>query len=92
MAVLSYNKARMMLVMDPAAVIHSLLYLTGFLLAVTLTMAIILSRQFSTGIIDPVSRMETAMARVEKGDLTATVTVNSNDELGAGRARAGGAL
>jgi sigma-B regulation protein RsbU (phosphoserine phosphatase) len=73
----------MMLVMDPAQVIQSLLYLTGFLLAVTLTMAIILSRQFSTGIIDPVRRMEAAMAKVEKGDLTATVTVNSNDELGA---------
>jgi sigma-B regulation protein RsbU (phosphoserine phosphatase) len=83
MAVLSYNKARMMLVMDPAQVIQSLLYLTGFLLAVTLTMAIILSRQFTTGIIDPVRRMEAAMAKVEKGDLTATVTVDSNDELGA---------
>ncbi|MCK5205712.1 MAG: HAMP domain-containing protein, partial [Desulfobacterales bacterium] len=83
MAVLSYNKARMMLVMDPAQVIQSLLYLTGFLLAVTLTMAIILSRQFTTGIIDPVRRMEAAMAKVAKGNLTATVTVNSNDELGA---------
>jgi sigma-B regulation protein RsbU (phosphoserine phosphatase) len=82
MAVLSYNKARMMLVMDPAQVIQSLLYLTGFLLAVTLTTAIILSRQFSTGIIDPVKQMENAMARVEKGDLAASVTVSSNDELG----------
>ncbi len=82
MAVLSYNKARMMLVMDPAEVIQSLLYLTVFLLIVTLAVAIILSRVFSTGIIDPVGRMETAMARVEKGDLTATVTVDSNDELG----------
>jgi len=36
MAVLSYNKARMMLVMDPTEVIQSLLYLTAFLLAVTL--------------------------------------------------------
>jgi sigma-B regulation protein RsbU (phosphoserine phosphatase) len=65
MAVLSYNKARMMLVMDPAEVIQSLLY------------------TFSTGIADPVRRMEAAMAKVEKGDLAATVTVNSNDELGA---------
>jgi sigma-B regulation protein RsbU (phosphoserine phosphatase) len=82
MAVLSYNKARMMLVMDPTDVIQSLLYLTAFLLIVTLAVAIILSRMFSTGIIDPVGRMEAAMAKVEKGDLTATVTVNSNDELG----------
>jgi sigma-B regulation protein RsbU (phosphoserine phosphatase) len=83
MAVLSYNKARMMLVMDPAEVIQSLLYLTAFLLIVTLAVAMILSRTFSTGIIDPVRRMENAMAKVEKGDLTANVTVNSNDELGA---------
>jgi len=83
MAVLSYNKARLMLVLDPSDVIQSLLYLTAFLLAVTLAVALILSRLFSTGIIDPVRRMEAAMARVEKGDLTATVTVNSNDELGA---------
>ena len=82
MAVLSYNKARMMLVMDPAEVIQSLLYLTAFLLVVTLAVALILSRTFSTGIIDPVRQMEHAMAKVEKGDLTASVTVNSNDELG----------
>ena len=83
MAVLSYNKARLMLVMDPAEVIKSLLYLTAFLLAVTLAVALILSRLFSTGIIDPVRRMQAAMARVEMGDLAATVMVNSNDELGA---------
>jgi sigma-B regulation protein RsbU (phosphoserine phosphatase) len=83
MAVLSYNKARLMLVMDPAEVIKSLLYLTAFLLAVTLAVALILSRLFSTGIIEPVRRMQSAMARVEMGDLAATVTVNSNDELGA---------
>jgi sigma-B regulation protein RsbU (phosphoserine phosphatase) len=82
MGVLSYNKARLMLVMDPAQVIQSLLYLTAFLLTVSLTVALILSRMFSTAIIDPVSRMEAAMARVEKGDLTANVTVDSNDELG----------
>lgn len=83
MGVLSYNKARMMLVMNPAQVIQSLLYLTGFLLTVTLAVALILSRLFSTGIIDPIKRMEAAMARVERGDLTATVAVDRNDELGA---------
>ena len=83
MAVLSFNKASQMIVMDPAQVIHSLLYLTAFLLIITLAVAMILSRTFSTGIIDPVRQMENAMAKVEKGDLTATVTVNSNDELGA---------
>jgi sigma-B regulation protein RsbU (phosphoserine phosphatase) len=82
MAVLSYNKARMMLAMDPAEVIQSLLYLTAFLLAVTLAVAVILSRVFAAGIIDPIRRMGKAMARVEKGDFTATVRINSNDELG----------
>ncbi|MGD8342211.1 MAG: PP2C family protein-serine/threonine phosphatase [Desulfobacterales bacterium] len=82
MAVLSYNKASMMLEMDPGQVIESLLYLTAFLLVITLAVAIILSRSFSTGIIDPIRRMEASMAQVEKGDLTATFTVNSNDELG----------
>jgi sigma-B regulation protein RsbU (phosphoserine phosphatase) len=82
MGVLSYNKARLMLIMDPAQVIQSLLYLTAFLLTVTLAVALILSRLFSTGIIDPVRRMQAAMARVERGDLTASVTVDSNDELG----------
>jgi sigma-B regulation protein RsbU (phosphoserine phosphatase) len=72
----------MMLTMDPTDVLQSLLYLTAFLLVVTLATAIILSHLFSTGIIDPVNRMETAMARVEKGDLTASVPINSNDELG----------
>lgn len=82
MGVLSYNKARMMLIINPADVIQSLLYLTAFLLTVTLAIALILSRQFSTGIIDPVRRMEAAMAKVERGDLTATVVVDRNDELG----------
>jgi sigma-B regulation protein RsbU (phosphoserine phosphatase) len=82
MGVLSYNKARMMLIMNAADVIQSLLYLTAFLLTVTLAVALILSRQFSSGIIDPVKKMEAAMAKVESGDLTATVTVERNDELG----------
>ena len=83
MAVLSYNKASMMLEMDPDRVIQSLLYLTAFLLIVTLAVAVILSRSFSTGIIDPIRQMQAAMERVENGDLAASVTVSSNDELGA---------
>jgi sigma-B regulation protein RsbU (phosphoserine phosphatase) len=83
MAVLSYNKARLMLIMEPSTVIQSLLHLTAFLLAVTLAMAIILSRLFSTSIISPVSKMEMAMAKVEQADFTASVAVESNDELGA---------
>jgi sigma-B regulation protein RsbU (phosphoserine phosphatase) len=82
MAVLSYNKASLMLSMDPSMVMQSLLHLTAFLLVVTLAMAIILSRLFSSGIIQPVSQMELAMARVAKADFTVSVPVESNDELG----------
>jgi sigma-B regulation protein RsbU (phosphoserine phosphatase) len=83
MAVLSYNKARMMLVLPPQDVIGSLLYLTAFLLVVALATAIFLSRTFSTSIIAPVRRMENAMVKVEAGDFTAFVPVDTNDELGA---------
>ena len=83
MAVLSYNKAKMMLVLEPQEVIGSLLYLTAFLLAVVLATAIFFSRIFSTSIIAPVSQLETAMLKVEAGDFKALVPVESNDELGA---------
>ena len=83
MAVLSYNKARMMLVLPPQDVIGSLLYLTAFLLVVALATAIFLSRTFSTSIIAPVRQMENAMIKVETGDFTAFVPVHTNDELGA---------
>lgn len=83
MAVLSFNKAKMMLVLEPQEVIGSLLYLTAFLLVVVLATAIYFSRIFATSIITPVSQLENAMARVEGGDFTAFVPVNNNDELGA---------
>jgi sigma-B regulation protein RsbU (phosphoserine phosphatase) len=83
MAVLSYNKATLILTMNPEQVIQSLLYSTAFLLAITLGVAIILSRLFSSAIIRPVSRMEDAMAKLGKGDLTVAVPVENNDELGA---------
>ena len=83
MAVLSYNKAKLMLIMNPEDVIQSLLYLTAFLLAIALAIAIILSRLFSKSIIGPVSQMEDAMAKVEQGNLAVSVPVENNDELGA---------
>jgi serine phosphatase RsbU (regulator of sigma subunit) len=83
MAVLSYNKAKMMLVLPPHDVIGSLLYLTAFLLVVALATAIFLSRTFSNSIIAPVRRLESAMVKVEAGDFTAFMPVDTNDELGA---------
>ena len=83
MAVLSFNKAKMMLVMEPGEIIGSLVYLTTFLLIVVLATTIYFSRIFSTSIIVPVSQLEGAMARVEGGDFSAFVPVDTNDELGA---------
>jgi sigma-B regulation protein RsbU (phosphoserine phosphatase) len=83
MAVLSYNKATLILTMNPEQVIQSLLYSTAFLLATALGVAVILSRSFSRAIIGPVSRMEDAMAKLGQGDLTVAVPVENNDELGA---------
>jgi len=93
MAVLSYNKARLIAelslgsseliaAMNPEEIIQSLLSSTAFLLATALGVAIILSRLFATAIVRPVSRLENAMARLGKGDLTAAVPVENNDELG----------
>jgi len=83
MAVLSYNKAKMMLVLEPQEVISSLLSLTAFLLVVVVATAIFFSRIFATSIISPVNQLEKAMARVEDGDFAAFIPVNNNDELGA---------
>ena len=83
MAVLSFNKAKMMLVMEPGEIIDSLVYLTTFLLIVVLATTIYFSRIFATSIIVPVSQLEDAMARVEGGDFSAFVPVDTNDELGA---------
>jgi adenylate cyclase len=83
MAVVSYNKARMMLVMNPEDVIQSLFYSTGFLLLAELSVAVTLSYLVSTSIVRPVKNMEQAMTRVQAGDLSAATNVSSNDELGA---------
>ena len=83
MAVLSYNKAKLMLQMPPTDVIGSLLYLTAFLMIVALATAIILSHIFATSIIAPVRQMEAAMVKVEAGNFKTLVPIESNDELGA---------
>ena len=82
MAILSYNKARLMLVMDPETVLQSLFNLTLFLLIAALAVAVILSYLVSSSIIVPVKGMERAMVKVQKGDLTTSAKVAANDELG----------
>jgi phosphoserine phosphatase RsbU/P len=83
MALLSYNKTRMMAFMEPQEVLQSMLNLTMFLVVIGISASIVLSRQFAISIVDPIKDIEKAMARVEDGDLTASVLVRSNDELGA---------
>ncbi len=82
MSVLSYNKARMMLVVDPETVIQGLFSMNLFLLGAGLGLSILLAILVSATITGPVGQMEQAMERVEKGDLKASVVVSANDELG----------
>jgi len=82
MAVLSYNKARLMLVMNPEDVIQSLFNLTLFLLLAALAVSVLLSFLISTSIIGPIKKMERAMVKVQEGDLNTSATVAANDELG----------
>ena len=82
MALLSYNKTRMMAFMNPQEVLQSMLNLTMFLVVIGISASIVLSRQFAVSIVDPIMDIEKAMICVENGDLTASVLVRSNDELG----------
>ena len=82
LAVVSYNKARLMLTLDPSSVIESLFYLTGFLLIAEISMAVTLSHLFSRSILNPLDRIKDAISEVEKGNLSVSVAVTGNDELG----------
>ena len=83
MAVLSFSRTRMLLQQPAADITTSLLAFTAFVLAVTVALAIVLSRYFASGILGPIKRMETAMQRVATGDFKTLLPVDSNDELGA---------
>ncbi|MBI5590467.1 MAG: SpoIIE family protein phosphatase [Deltaproteobacteria bacterium] len=83
MALISYNKGRLMVFMDPQEALKSMLNLTIFLVVIGISASVVLSRQFALSIVDPIKDIEKAMTRVEGGDLTASVLVRSNDELGA---------
>ena len=83
MVLLAYNKTRLMAFMDPREILNSLLNLTIFFVVIGISASIFLSRQFVLSIVDPIKDIENAMICVENGDLTASVLVRSNDELGA---------
>jgi sigma-B regulation protein RsbU (phosphoserine phosphatase) len=82
LALLSYSKAKEMTGTDPEAVLSNLGFLILFVLFVDLSLAIVLSHLLSRIIVKPVTEMKNAMAQVEKGDLTASVKVSDNNELG----------
>ncbi len=81
-AIVSYSKAKMMLVAEPAQVLSSLSVVITFALIVDLSLAFILSHLLARIIVSPVTEMKNAMERVEKGDLSASVNVSDNNELG----------
>jgi sigma-B regulation protein RsbU (phosphoserine phosphatase) len=73
----------MMAYTDPQTVLVSMSNLTIFLVVISIYASMVLSRHSALCILDPIRDLEKAMTRVENGDLTASVLVRSNDELGA---------
>ena len=54
----------------------------GFLLSLSVTLAVILSSFLARSVSRPLRQTESAMSRIGSGDLTASVQVVSNDEIG----------
>ncbi len=82
MAHLFYHKAAAMALSDSQDVIQGMFNLTAFISAIGISGSIVLSRHFALSIVDPIREIENAMIRVEQGDLTVSVRVRSNDEIG----------
>ncbi len=82
MAHIFYHKATTMVLSNSQNVVHEMFSLTLFLAVIGISGSIVLSRHFALSIVDPIQEMENAMNRVEHGDLTVSVLVRSNDELG----------
>jgi sigma-B regulation protein RsbU (phosphoserine phosphatase) len=82
LAIISYDKAEMMLVMDPEKVLQSLQKLILFTLLLYFLLAVVISRFVTASIAEPVENMKRAMGRIRKGDFTAKAAVMDNGELG----------
>ncbi len=82
MALVSYEKAQMMLTTEPAVVLKSLRSLILFLLTVEFTLVVFLSMFMSRSIVAPILELKSAMRKVGKGDFTARARVIDNNELG----------
>ncbi|THB77347.1 MAG: HAMP domain-containing protein [Desulfobacteraceae bacterium] len=81
-ALVTYEKARMITVADPQEVLSSLGTIICFALLIDLSLAFLLSHLLAKIIVAPVTEMKEAMTRVERGDLHASVRVSDNNELG----------
>ncbi len=82
MAVVSYQKAQLMITRDPVETLQSLMFLIFFLLAVECSLVLALSMFMSRSIVGPVLDLKSAMSKVAKGDFTARAKVIDNNELG----------
>jgi len=82
MAVVSYQKAQMMVTKDPVQVLQSLRALIIFLLVVEFSLVIALSMFMSRSIVAPILNLKTAMRKVKRGDFSAQARVVDNNELG----------
>ena len=83
LAVLSFNKAKLVLTTDPEAALQSLFNLTIFIVITVTFVSFIINHLLEHSIIDPIEDLEAAMDRVEAGDFSTHLTVASNDEIGA---------
>jgi sigma-B regulation protein RsbU (phosphoserine phosphatase) len=83
LAVLSFNKVRLVLTTDPADVVQSLFSLTVFILVTATFVSFVINHLLEHSIIDPIEDLEAAMDRVETGDFSTRLSVTSNDEIGA---------
>lgn len=63
--------------------LQNLIVVQGGLVATGLLLAVVLARYLADSVSAPLSELQTAMVRVEQGDLQAHCAVVSNDEIGA---------
>jgi len=63
--------------------LSSIAYVILFIVLTSVGLSYVLSRLVSSSVVGPVGEMQKATARVKEGDLSGTVPVTSNDELGA---------
>nr|NJM02889.1 hypothetical protein [Desulfobacula sp.] len=71
MAMVSYDKAKLMLTQDPKQVLESLLWFILFLLAVESALVFSLSIFMSRSIVAPILDLKSAMSAVENGNFQA---------------------